>query len=314
MGLKFEFDAVRYIYQQYGGHPMLTRLACSKLNMYFAENTRPLSIDLKQAEQLMPDINDELVYYFSHVISELQEFYPDEYEMFEILACGQIADFLELSKAVELTKHLYDYGLIKDNHDGLPIVKLPVAASFVASELAKKEQRKTPYKLIAVNDRQKWVTIRIKSIIQDMRQLEVAITQAAMPKLFGDHSFPEADKLIELPEVDSDVTFVAFTNILNRCFIESIEHYGNEIGKSKYFWTDFQVTYPALYAVLYRAKVYRHSQDHLRLTPQFQRDYQAFRKEDTAGISENRDQLFAIQQKLLDNLLVSIQLELNKII
>ena len=314
MGLKFEFDAVRYIYQQYGGHPMLTRLACSKLNMYFAENTRPLSIDLKQAEQLMPDINDELVYYFSHVISELQEFYPDEYEMFEILACGQIADFLELSKAVELTKHLYDYGLIEDNHDGLPIVKLPVAASFVASELAKKEQRKTPYKLIAVNDRQKWVTIRIKSIIQDMRQLEVAITQAAMPKLFGDHSFPEADKLIELPEVDSDVTFVAFTNILNRCFIESIEHYGNEIGKSKYFWTDFQATYPALYAVLYRAKVYRHSQDHLRLTPQFQRDYQAFRKEDTAGISENRDQLFAIQQKLLDNLLVSIQLELNKII
>ena len=67
-------------------------------------------------------------------------------------------------------------------------------------------------------------------------------------------------------------------------------------------------------ADLYRAKVYRHSQDHLRLTPQFQRDYQAFRKEDTAGISENRDQLFAIQQKLLDNLLVSIQLELNKII
>ena len=83
-------------------------------------------------------------------------------------------------------------------------------------------------------------------------------------------------------------------------FIESIEHYGNEIGKSKYFWTDFQVTYPALYAVLYRAKVYRHSQDNLRLTPQFQRDYQAFWKEDTAGISENRDQLFAIQQKLLD--------------
>lgn len=314
MGLKFDYSAVNYIYQQYGGHPMLTRLACSKLNMYFNENTRPITIDLKQTEQLMPEINAELTYYFQHVISELQEFYPEEYEMFEMLACGQIADFMELSKAMEFTRHLYDYGLIANDPAGFPTIRLPVAATFVAMELAKKEQRKAIYRLVPQVNRKKWVSVRIKSIIQDMRQLEVVISQASMPKLFGDYSFPEADKLIEIPEVDSEISFVAFINTINRCFIESIESYGKESSKPQYFWKDIAATYPSLYAVLYRAKVYRHSQDHLKLTPLFTKDYNGFILEDTAGFSDSRDRLFAIQQRMLDSLLTSIQVEINKLV
>ena len=314
MGLKFEYDAVKYIYGQYGGHPMLTRLACSKLNMHFEETNRPVTISLKQTEQLTPDINAELVYYFRHIISELQEFYPDEYDMFEMLATGQIADFMELSQSIELTKHLYDYGLIVNNK-GIPEVRLPVAAEFVAFELAKKEQRKSTYKLVLPANRAKWVLSRAKSIIQDMRQLELAISQSSgMPSLFGKHSFPEADKLVEIPVADSESNFVAFINTLNRCFVEAIESYGREISKQRYFWNDICSAYPILYPVLYRAKVYRHSQDHLMLTPQFQRDYSIFKAEDTSGFTDSKDQLFAIQQRLLDNLWVAIQAETNKIV
>lgn len=315
MGLKFEYDAVKFLYEQYGGHPMLTRLSCSKLNMYFGEENRPITIDLKLVQQRMPEINSELVYYFRHVISELQEFYPEEYEMFEMLACGQIADFVELSKALELTRHLYHYGLIENDPSGLPRVKLPVAAAFVSDELAKKEGRKAAYKLIAPGERRAWVARRIKSIIQDMRQLEAAIAQSNAPcKLFGDHSFPEGDKLMEVPEVDSEITFVAFVNTFNRCFVESIESYGKSIGKGRYFWEDIAGAYPSLYDVLYRIKVYRHAQDHLQLTPQFQRDYQAFRLEDTSGFHDTREQLFAIEQRLLDALLVGVQMELNNLV
>lgn len=314
MGLKFDYDAIKYIYAQYGGHPMLTRLACSQLNGHYEEANRPVSINLRQAEQLTPDINAALVFYFKHIISELQEFYPDEYEMFEMLASGQIPDFIELSQSVEWTKHLYDYGLI-ENNAGIPEVKLPVAAAFVASEFAKREQRKSSYKLIAPENRSKWVVSRTKLIIQDMRQLESAISQSnGLPKLFGNHSFPEADKLIEIPVADSESNFVAFINTINRCFVESIENYGRENGKQRYFWNEICSTYPSLYAVLYRAKVYRHSQDHLRLTPQFQEDYLTFRAEDTAGFVNQKDQLYAIQQKLLNSLWVSIQAETNKIV
>ena len=148
-----------------------------------------------------------------------------------------------------------------------------------------------------------------------MRQLEAAITQSNAPcKLFGDHSFPEGDKLMEVPEVDSEITFVAFINTFNRCFVESIESYGKSIGKGRYFWEDIARAYPSLYDVLYRIKVYRHAQDHLQLTPQFQRDYQAFRLEDTAGFHDTREQLFAIEQRLLDALLVGVQMELNNLV
>ena len=314
MGLKFEYSVLSYIYSQYGGHPMLTRLACSNLNMHYEEVDRPIPITLRQLEQLMPDINVDLVTYYSHVIQELQEFYPDEYEMFEILASGQIVDFIELSQSVDLTKHLYDYGII-ENKNGIPEIKLPVAADYVAKELAKRENRKTMYKLIVPEKRSGWVIRRAKSIVQDMRQLEIAISQSlSMPKLFGVHSFPEADKFIEIPVADSETNFVSFINIVNRCFVESIENYGLEIGKQKYFWKEIRTAYPQLFDVLYRAKVYRHSQDHLKLFPQFQTDYTTFRSEDTAGFVDTKDQLFSIQQRLLDKLWVSIQAETNNIV
>lgn len=314
MGLKFEYDAIKFIYSQYGGHPMLTRLACSKLNEHFEEADRPVSVDLRKVEQLIDGINTDLFYYFSDVIFELQEFYPDEYEMFEMLAAGQIVDYMELSQSMELTKHLYDYGLI-ENNKGLPVVKLPLAAAFVAAKLAKKEQRKSAYKLIEPENRSKWVSRRAKAIVQDMRQLEIAISRSyGMPKLFGDHSFPEADKLIEIPVADTESHFVSFTNIVYRCFIESIDNYGQEINKPQYFWKEIKSTYPNLFATLYRARIYRHSQDHLKLNPQYEADYNSFRIEDTAGFTDQSDQLFVIQQKLLDNLWVSIQAEMNKII
>lgn len=271
------------------------------------------TIDRSQAESLTTNINSELVYYFGHVISELKEFYSIEYEMFEMLACGQIADYLELSMSMELTKHLYDYGLIEDDDNRLPSVKLPVAATFVATELAKDEQRKALYKLVRLPDRKCWIKIRIKSIIQDMRQLEVAIAQSGKPKLFGNYSFPEADRLIEIPEVDSETTFIAFINTMNRSFVESIEYYGKEIGNKSYFWNVISIEYPVLYKALYRVKVYRHSQDHLRLTPQIEHDYHTFMLEDTDGFTNTDDKLFAIQQRLLDSLLTGIQVELNKI-
>jgi hypothetical protein len=135
-----------------------------------------------------------------------------------------------------------------------------------------------------------------------------------LPKLFGNHSFTEADKLIEIPVADSESSFGAFFKTINRCFVESVENYGKVIGKQRYFWVDICSAYPVLYAVLYRAKVYRHSQDHLKLTPQFLSDYTTFRAEDTAGFIDQEDQLYAIQQKLLDNLWVAIQVETNKIV
>lgn len=107
-----------------------------------------------------------MAYYFKHVVSEIQQFYPEEYEMFELLASGQISDFIELSVIVEYTKHLYSYGLVDKDENGIPFVKMPVAGCYVAMELAKKENRKSIYKVIEKERRNDWVTQRQKSLLE----------------------------------------------------------------------------------------------------------------------------------------------------
>ena len=180
-------------------------------------------------------------------------------------------------------------------------------------ELAKRENRRSLYKVVDKSKRRDWVTQRMKSIVRDMRQLETAIRGAGKDKLFGENSFPEAEKFASIIPASSEMEFESFFNICNRCFVESIENYGKSIGKPNYFWNEIKNTYPSLHAVLHRIKVYRHSQDHLSLHPDVAQKYRKFWDEDTKGISDSDEQRFAIQQKTLENLLTAVQLEIAAI-
>ena len=97
-----------------------------------------------------------------------------------------------------------------------------------------------------------------------------------LPKLFGENSFPEADRFVNVGPVSNEPEFENFFNICNRCFVESIEKYGKSLGKKKYFWNEIKSTYPALFDVLHRIKVYRHSSDHLELNPMSPRSIKNF--------------------------------------
>lgn len=313
MGLNFDYDSIGKLYDQYNGHPMLLRLACSFINLQYGSSNRPITVASSDIERIQNDIDIELAYYFRHVVSEIQQFYPEEYEMFELLASGQTTDFIELSSVVEFTKHLYSYGLIAKSESGVPYVKMPVAGRYVAMELAKKENRKSLYKVVALPNRETWVSQRIKSIVRDIRQLEMAIHAAGKSKLFGENSFPEADRFVGLKAVTNQTEFMEFFNVCSRCFVESLENYGKSIGKSQYLWQEIKSTYPSLVDVLERIKVYRNSEDHLRLNPTVARKYSAFWREDTQGIDDPTEQRFCIQQRLLEEFLTSIQIELSKI-
>ena len=66
--------------------------------LVYSTQNRPIIIEVKDIQGIQEEIDVELVYYFKHVVSEIQQFYPDEYEMF---ASGQTADFVELASLVE---------------------------------------------------------------------------------------------------------------------------------------------------------------------------------------------------------------------
>ena len=310
MGMKFDHDAIRQLYDQYNGHPMLLRMACSYINREYQDQNRPITITEKTIQIMQDTINNDLSYYFKHVVSEIQLFYPEEYEMFELLASGQTADFVELSELADYTKHLYSYGLVAKNEYGMPYVKMPVAGRYVAQELAKKERRRSTFKTIEVERRQDWVQTKIKAIIHNIRQLESAIQGSGREKLFGENSFPEAEKFASAGPVSSEAQFETFMNICNRCFVESITNYGKSISKPKYFWTDIKKEYPMLFQVFERIKVYRHSSDHLALNPDVAKKYKQYWEEDTQGVADDEDKFFVIQQRLLDNFYTAILIEM----
>ena len=186
------------------------------------------------SQKIQEEIDVELAFYFKHVVSEIQQFYPEEYEMFELLASGQTSDFVELASLAEYTKHLYSYGLISKDEHGIPYVKMPVAGRYVALQLAKRENRRSLFKTIDKNRRNDWTQQRIRSIIRELRQLESAIRGAGKEKLFGENSFPEAEKFASACPVNTQADFETFMNICNKCFVESIDNYGKSIGKNKF--------------------------------------------------------------------------------
>ena len=76
------------------------------------------------------------------------------------------------------------------------------------------------------------------------------------------------------------------------------------------FWNEIKTNYPALFGVLHRIRVYRHSSDHLVLNQTVAQKYREFWAEDTEGIAEESEKYFVVQQRLLEGFLTAIQIEM----
>lgn len=316
MGLKFEHDTYAYIFTKYGGHPLLTRLACSFINRSIDDKKlpRPQTITLSSLKRDEEIRDADLLFYCSHVVSELKQFYPDEYDLLEILATGQIHDFTELAAYPEYTKHLYEYGLLEKNEHGYPQFVIDSVKRYIGLECARREKRKTIYRLIPPIERVSWLNRRINSILKDIRQLEISIKKHNRPSLFGVNSFPEADRLTNVELCNNENDFVSFINTMNRCFVESIETYGKSIKNSEYFWTTIKKEYPSLWYSLNRVKSYRIMSLHLVVVNiESQKYIVEYQEIDLEGNHNGNveDLYFRMQQATLDSLLAAIQMEIN---
>ena len=317
MGMQFEHDAVKYLHSRYGGHPMMTRLACSWINKSASINneTKPIIINLEKVvgEQELRD--SDLTFYCRHVVSELRDFYKDEYVMLEYLACGQIKDFLELSAQQDFIKHLISYGLLSYDGNKIPYIAIPVVGRYIGLELAREEGRQTIYKIVEKSNRLTWIEQRKDLIIKDFRILEKLIKSNNLPSLFGCNSFPEADEFQKITVVDDKSSFSNFINTCNRCFVESIENYGKSLNKGNYFWSEIKGNYHGLFYALDRIKTYRNEQDHLLLNNSSEQKLKEYLKTDLEGKkpSQMDDLYFVLEQRVLDGILTGIQIELNNI-
>lgn len=316
MGMTFDPDAQSYLLHRYGGHPLLIRMACSEVHKSLERSgaNRPITITTNALKTGEEQRDEELLFYCRHVVSELQRFYSDEYEMLEMLASGQTADVRDLSDEPEYTRHLRDYGLLSFDDFRRPTFEIPVVGEYVGRELARREKRQLVRKLAPESTRTEWVTRRAQTISRELRTLAKEIDKAALPKLFGDGDFPEAERFSNIkPATDVD-SFVVFINICNRCFVESIERFGKKTGNSNYFWSTIKSTYPDLWQALQRIKVYRNNDLHLELNSTVEAELKRYLDMDLEGrtISQTKEPWFALQQAVLDEMMLCVQYELSR--
>lgn len=318
MGMRFEFEALKYLFDRYGGHPLLTRLACSYENTEIVSKTgrKPVDLTVSDLNAHEASRDAELTFYCRHVISELFQFYKDEYEMLEMLASKQLVEFADLANYPEFTKHLKSYGLLKINDRNQYSIAIPVVGRYLALDLARREKRKSILRVVPKEGRKEWLEKRIRAISNDFRSLEDAIRASNSTKLFGPNSFPEADYFARINVVDGEQGFENFINVCNRCFVESVETYGKSIGANSYYWNEIKSTYPTLWHALHRIKLYRHHNFHLVLKATVTEEILEYLECDLEGkqSSMSAESYFVLQQCTLDDLLLGIQSEISLIV
>ncbi len=142
MGLIFAPEACAYLARQYGGHPMLVRLACSWEHQLRAADDllqRPVQITAEQLESTEQEREKDLLHYARHVLDVLRQWYPQEYELLSFLAVDDVATFDEFAREMpETVQHLKAYGLLTPRHNTLAIGMLK---TYLATELRKASRR-----------------------------------------------------------------------------------------------------------------------------------------------------------------------------
>lgn len=313
VGMRYDAAALDSLFDHYAGHPLLTRLACSHVAQMarVAGEPFPLKVTKGRLEKQRALRDDELVFYVRHVVDELERFYPQEYRLLEALSVGDVQEFQSAASSGQSCAHLFRYGVVSAPE--YPYVTYSVLADYVSRENARREGRPWRMRLIAPEDREAFLAVRLREIAEDMRELERVVKATGQSSLFGPNSFPEADRLRDVVVAKDAQTLGSALNILNRCFVESIDRYGDSILQKKYFFVVIKASYPALFDALHRIRVYRNNQLHLELLPSVEANLKGYLERDLdENLAASDQKYWALLQRCLDELIRAIQVELAR--
>lgn len=123
MGLHFDREAVEYLKRQYGGHPMLVRLACSTVHRSLGKSYPiPTKIGRPIFEANSQNIDRVLSSFYRQILDQICKWYPEEYDMLGLLANQDRQGYITLAEEFpEFSNHLHWYGLVdSDNNITIP--------------------------------------------------------------------------------------------------------------------------------------------------------------------------------------------------
>ena len=121
-GLQFDEQVYAYLQENYGGHPFLIRIACSEV---LKENTNKhpetlVAVTKKSFETVSKQISGRISQPFKDIILSLIWWYPEEYELLQILAKGDsefVAEYINDNPSI--VARFENYGITNGKFDSL---------------------------------------------------------------------------------------------------------------------------------------------------------------------------------------------------
>lgn len=120
-GLQFDEEVYPYLQATYGGHPFLIRIACSEI--WKATDTRDpqtrILVTVQHFERLQPIIQDRMAQPIKDILLSLVWWYPEVYELLQILAEGDATFVHEYLKDQPKSMIQFArYGILKEDNTG----------------------------------------------------------------------------------------------------------------------------------------------------------------------------------------------------
>ena len=308
MGLRFSDASVDVLMKHYGGHPLLTRMACSYIHkdIEATKKGRPVGISNVYAEDALAHCDADMAPYCTHIVSELKSFYPDEFEVLKMAAVGQRTEFLEYARDPDLSRHLKAYGIVHFDKDDIPGISLPVLANYLKVQNARSTGQRISRDLVVPERRESWVRDVVSRIVHDLRMVLQSLPKDAKQPL-GSRGIPDSDVFTSMTAVYEESDLHGFLTACYKIFYENVVRSYERGG----FFSDFKAEWPSLFTAVNRIRIYRDNLLHLDVSEGTRKAFEKLLIEDLDGIhpSATEDGYYAVQQIILDELLYAVQME-----
>lgn len=314
MGLRFSDGAIDYVWERFGGHPLLSRLACSFYHEAFLSTgaDRPVDITVEIERSMEAACETEIASYCEHIVSEVREFYPDEFELLSLIARNEIDAFRILASNPASISHISNYGLVDGDMRKRPIILIPALERYLRDRYMRENGVPFFRDIVDEQHRSEWLERRKRSIDDDFSLLNDELRESGDFDLFAGGALKKIGDFHRCPVASEQAGLTSFLMTTHSVLVENIERHLKGLGKG--FYEDFALEFPLLFRALKRLKVYRHSFGHLDLRPQWRAQYQLFVEEDF-GVNGGKiiaETPFVMQQVVLDEIHVALQYELAR--
>lgn len=120
-GLRFEEDVYEYLRAVYGGHPFLIRIACSEVSRKIDRSnpSETAKVSVKDFVSANTEIRDRLSQPIKDILLSLVWWYPEDYDLLQILAEGDEAFFNKyLEENPNSVVQFAKYGILQTQSQG----------------------------------------------------------------------------------------------------------------------------------------------------------------------------------------------------